>query len=69
VARSVWIYVVADASGPVAAFTVKHELAWWLKRQPGDRLPHLHVFRCRDNPAWPGDTGDGPADMTLEVIG
>lgn len=34
-ARSTYVYVVTDATGtPVAAFTVKHELATWLDRNP-----------------------------------
>lgn len=29
-ARSTYIYVVCDASGPIRAFTVKHEMVRWL---------------------------------------
>lgn len=31
-ARSTKIYIVSDAAGPVAAFTVKHELHRWLEQ-------------------------------------
>ena len=38
-ARSSYIYLVQDKDlnrTPVAAFTVKHELATWLSRNPGN---------------------------------
>jgi hypothetical protein len=65
VARSSYIYVVSEACGPVAAFTVKHELMTWLHHQPEDHLPPLHVFRCRDSP-W--REAPAPVDITLDVM-
>jgi hypothetical protein len=35
-ARSTYIYLVTKDGSPVAAFTVKHELATWLSRNQGD---------------------------------
>jgi hypothetical protein len=35
-ARSTYVYVVMDGTEPVAGFTVKHEMATWLERNPGD---------------------------------
>lgn len=51
-ARSTYVYVVLDKStshyGPVAAFTVKHELVTWLNSMAvvADRV---EVWRIRDS--------------------
>lgn len=46
--RSTYIWVVTRMErSPVAAFTVKHELAAWLERSPGDRS-ELRITRLRD---------------------
>jgi len=46
--RSAYIWVVADATPvPVAAFTVKHELAGWLERRQEGRSG-LRITRLRD---------------------
>ncbi len=50
---SVWV-VTSELSRtidpPVAAFTVRHELARWLIGQPRPMLARYHVWRC-ENPA------------------
>lgn len=35
-ARSSYIYLVTDNSEPIAAFTVKWEMASWIRRHPGN---------------------------------
>jgi hypothetical protein len=40
--------VVIDVFGPLAAFTVKHELITWIKRLQS--TDHLEIFRLHDNP-------------------
>lgn len=47
-ARSIHVYVVACAwtDAPAGAFTVKHELVTWLRRQP--ELDGLRVYRIPD---------------------
>lgn len=44
-ARSTYIYVVTDGLGVVAAFTVKHELATWLR---ANLAPFHRVTRVND---------------------
>lgn len=43
-ARSTYVYVVLDHVGPVAGFTVKHEMVTWLERNPGEYL----IYRLSD---------------------
>lgn len=59
-ARSTYIYAVFRNGEPTSAFTVKHELATWLKRNPGE----YRIFRIGDgvNPAKP------PVEITDEFI-
>jgi len=47
--RPTKIYVVAGASGPLAAFTVKHELHRWLKKY-GHRGHVIHSMPDGPNP-------------------
>lgn len=61
-ARSSYIYVVMGATEPLAAFTVKRELLFWLLR-PNRR--GYRVFRVPDN-AFPGRA---IVDITAEVSG
>ena len=42
-----FVYIVIG-DDLTAAFTVKHELCAWLRRQ--EDTSALRVFRCRDNP-------------------
>lgn len=62
-ARSTYIYLVTmtDAHGPagcqgepVAAFTVKREMASWLRDKPGDLVARMTVRRMPDNPWMSG---------------
>lgn len=47
-ARSTCVYaVLTEGWTPLAAFTVKHELVTWLRRQ-GDAARGLEVWRCGD---------------------
>ncbi|MFC4373286.1 hypothetical protein ACFO5K_04155 [Nocardia halotolerans] len=46
-ARSTYIYVVTDGLGVISAFTVKHELVSWLRRNPA---PSHRVTRVNDGP-------------------
>jgi hypothetical protein len=51
VARSDYIYIVLkDMLGtpPVAAFTVKHELLYWLRQRTEAELAGHDVYRCKD---------------------
>ncbi len=48
-ARAYNIYVVMRNSEPLAAFTVKHELASWFERNADDLDEHgYRVYVCRD---------------------
>ncbi len=47
-ARSTYIYVVTDQFGPVAAFTVKHELVTWLRSLRADSAAHHRATRLPD---------------------
>lgn len=47
-ARSTYIYVVTDRLGVVAAFTVKHELATWLRSLRVDSAARHRVTRLPD---------------------
>jgi hypothetical protein len=49
VARSTYVYVIMDYAGPVAGFTVKRELAQYLKDNL-DALEHWRVWRLTDSP-------------------
>lgn len=57
-ARSSYVYVVADVFGPLMAFTVKRELHAWLKKQEGITF---RVFRLRD-------AGTGPVELYYEEL-
>lgn len=46
-ARSSYVYVVSDGLGPLAGFTVKHELVTWLRRNQRPTLTLL-VHRLVD---------------------
>lgn len=46
-ARSSYVYIVADGLNMIAAFTVRHELTTWFKRHG---QPDFQVWRLRDNP-------------------
>jgi hypothetical protein len=47
VSRASYVYVVSDPLGPVAGFTVKYELAFWLRRNVKPELV-LTVTRLPD---------------------
>lgn len=54
-ARAYNIYLVVwhdyDGVDPKAAFTVKHEMITWLRKQPPDDLVGCGVLRMRDGEA------------------
>ena len=55
-ARSSYIYLVTEMEKPVAAFTVKWEMEWWIIHHPGA----YKQFRMRD--------GDIPQDkLPIEI--
>lgn len=65
--HAVWVVATGNDQGgrPVAAFTVKHELASWLEMQTPESRVWLHVWRC-ENPA-PRYNGHGPTPIPVEV--
>ena len=65
-ARSQTIWLVMQAGLPVAAFTVKHELASWLEMQP--HRSHLTLFRCPDKPSWHPDYYEAPVQVTAAEV-
>jgi hypothetical protein len=50
-ARSSYIYLVTEMEKPVAAFTVKWEMEWWIIHHPGT----YKQFRMRDGSNTPQD--------------
>ncbi len=56
-ARAHNVFVVTEGGLPVGAFTVKHELASWLRKE-WDKLDRLYVWRMPDGgrvgaKSWP----------------
>jgi len=59
-ARSTYIYLVTDCfDRPLASFTVKHELIFWLKRHGIYKIykDPLTLYRIKDNPQGVADEG------------
>ena len=51
-ARSSYVYVVLNTLGgtrPIGGCTVKYEMVLWLKRQTGDALVGVEVYRMPDS--------------------
>jgi hypothetical protein len=49
VSRSTYVYIANDeASGPIGAFTVKHEFIHWLQKRTAQELLLLTLYRLRD---------------------
>lgn len=47
-ARASNIYIISDRYGPIAGFTVKHEMIAALKSLRDENGERYNVFRCRD---------------------
>lgn len=63
-ARSVYIYIVDSFIGPIAAFTVKHELmSWWQEHKHMHERQRFVVLRLRDGRR----TGEDTTDITSEM--
>jgi hypothetical protein len=60
-ARSTYCYVVTEYGDPISAFTVKHELVTWLKRQ--DDVSELKVTRVADGLHGPMPSVMNPEDL------
>jgi len=58
-ARSAYIYLVTEDGEPVAAFTVKWEMEWWIERNPGE----YRLFRMVDG-RWAEPIAKRPVAMS-----
>jgi len=61
-ARADYVYLIERTGTPYRAFTVKHELRRWLRRQSEHEIGLFDLFRLRD------DQDVAPSVMSIQDV-